>query len=276
MSNKILERFAAKTAKAGLASRGDMYVTDVQRIDNSKCRVLVGYSKLAGGVPTIPQLEQYFQQTFGNKVIAQTSSAQSHEAEAAISLLVTLNTPSRPLSDMNDMIRVSATSFMDENTKHLWQVVDTGSNKYLTREAEENVAEIVEARRSRTSKKEARFVNLKTAAPMAMAGDTVKFMSPQNVVLMGEISTISDAKATIKANGGSFSVDRQAIIQVVERASKSVQSNKNILEDYFTKAYGDPAFAKQLTDKQSQDLHGLGTTVPATPSVKVPGRKDGE
>lgn len=274
MSNRILERLAAKSASAGLTARSDMYISDVQRIDHSKCRVLVGYSKQVGSVPTLAQVEQYFQHTFGNKVVAQLSSAQAHEAESAISLMVTLNTPTRPMSDLNDMIRVSTNSYMDENTKHLWHVVDTGSVKYLARQTEENVAEIVEARRARTSKKEARFETLKTAAPIVNAGDTVKFMSPQNVIMMGEVSSISDAKATIRANGGSFSVDRQAILQVVERASKSIQSEKNILEDYFAKAYGDASFAKQLTSKVPQDVHGLGATVPSAPGAKAPSRND--
>jgi hypothetical protein len=276
MKDRILDRLAAKTASAGLPTRSDMYVADVLRIDNTKCRVLVGYSNRSAGVPTMRHLESFFLHEFGNKVVAQATSAQRHDAECAISVLATLNTPTRPLGDINDMVRVSANAFMDENTKYLWHVVDTGSVKYLTRQADENVAEIVEARKSRTSKKEARFDKIKTAAPIAMAGDTVKFMSPQNVVQMGEVTSISDAKATIRANGASVSVDRQAILQVVERSSKSVSSEKNILADYFTKAYGDASFAKQLTDKLSQEEYGLGATVPNTPNEKSPARKDGE
>lgn len=271
-ADRILQKLSERSTAAGLPSRSDLYVADVQAIDNTKCRVLVGYHK-GNKVPSIAQLEQFFNHTFGNKVVAQTSSATSHPENAAISILATLNSPTRPLADINDMIRVSSNSYMDENTQHIWQVVDTGQVKYLSRQSNENIADIVEARKARTHK-DARFSGIKTAAPLAMSGDQVKFMSPQNVILMGEITSISEAKATISANGSSYTVDRQAIIQVVDRSSKSVQSSQNVLEDYFTKAYGDADFAKQLTDKQSVEMHGLGSTVPSTPSAKVPSRKE--
>lgn len=259
-SNRMLDKLAAKTAAAGLPARSDMYVADVQQIDNTKCRVLVGYSHLSGATPTVAQLENFFEYAFGNKVVAQTSSAQSHIKESAISVLATLNVPTRAYSDINDMIRVSSNSFMDENTQNLWHVVDTGSVKYLSRQSDENVADIVEARRAKNGTREARFENIKTAAPMALAGDQVKFMSPDNVIMLGEVSSISDAKAVIKANGSSYSIDRQAILQIVERGN--LKKEKLSLQDYFSEAFGDPGFAKQLTKDMAND-DGISPTVPS-------------
>jgi hypothetical protein len=265
--NKTLDKFADRVAQMSLPSRGDMYVADVQRVDSSKCKVLVGYSKECGPTPTVAQLENFFTHTFGNKVTAQTSSVMVHAEEGALSVLATLNVPTRAYSDINDMIRVSANTFIDENTQNLWQVVDTGSVKYLARQSSENLADLIEARRDPRGKREARFANIKTAAPIAMAGDQVKFMSAQNLVLMGEVTSISDAKAVIKANGTSHSVDRHAIIQIVERGNQ--KKDKLVLEDYFAKAYGDKGFAKKLT-KETVNDDGLGTWLP---NGKLPKKK---
>jgi len=262
-SNRMLEKLAAKTAAAGLPARSDMYVADVQRIDNTKCRVMVGYNTQSGATPTVAQLENFFEYAFGNKVVAQTSSAEAHIRESAISVMATLNVPTRAYSDINDMIRVSSNSFMDENTHNLWQVVDTGSVKYLSRQSDEDVADIVEARKAKNGKREARFENVRTAAPMALAGDQVKFMSPQNVIMLGEVSSISEAKAVIKANGSSYSIDRHAILQIVERSGSNLKSEKSDLQDYFATAFGDAGFAKELTKDMAND-DGMGETVPTS------------
>lgn len=264
-SNRMLEKLALKTTLAGLPARSDMYVADVQKIDNTKCKVLVGYNNQCGATPTVAQLENFFEYAFGNKVVAQTSSAQSHVKESAISVLATLNVPTRAYSDINDMIRVSTNSFMDENTQNLWQVVDTGSVKYLSRQSEENVSDIVEARKAKHGKREARFDNIKTAAPIVMAGDQVKFMSPQNVILLGEVTSISEVKAVIKANGSSYSIDRHSILQVVERGN--LKKEKMNLQDYFSKAFGDAGFAKQLTKDMAND-DGINPTVPNSKAKK--------
>lgn len=264
IADKLAQKLNERNRSAGRPARSDLFISDLQAIDNSKCRVLVGYFGQRE-VPTIAQVEEFFHTTFGNKIVAQMSSAEAHPENSAISVLVNLNTPTRPLADINDMVKISNGVYMDDKTSNLWQVVDAGSNKYITRQSQENIWEIVQARKARHSNKDAKFATIKTAAPMALAGDTVKFMSPENVLLMGEVSTINDTKAKISANGQSYSIDRHSIIQIIDRASSNVQSDKSTLEDYFTKAYGSPEFAKQLTDKISTELHGLGATVPNSP-----------
>lgn len=259
-ADKILGRLAAVVAADGLPKRSDMYVADVQAIDNTKCKVLVAY-KATEAAPTLAQLEDFFDRTFSNRVVAQTSSAQVHADTGAISVLATLNVPTRAYSDINDLVRISSNTFMDEKTQNLWQVVDTGSVKYLSRQGKEDISEIVEARRAKNVSRAASFSQVKTAAPIALAGDQVKFMSAQNVILMGEVSSISDVKAVIKANGASHSVDRHSILQIVERGGSNLKSHKMDLNDYFTKAFGDAGFAKELTKETTQD-DGLGATVP--------------
>jgi hypothetical protein len=262
-ADKILDRLAATTAAAGLPKRSDMYVADVQAIDNAKCKVLVGYKADNADAPTLAQLEDFFDHTFGNKIVAQTSSAQVHADNSSISVVATLNVPTRAYADINDLIRVSSNTFMDEKTQNLWQVVDTGTMKYLSRQSKEDIAEIVQARKAKNVVRAASFDKIKTAAPMALAGDQVKFMSAQNVILMGEVTSISDVKAVIKANGASHSVDRHAILQIVERSGSNLKSQKMNLNDYFTKAFGDAGFAKELTKETTQE-DGLGTTVPTS------------
>jgi hypothetical protein len=260
LNDNVFDKLSQRLAAKGLSTRGDIKITDVLPIDRIKCKVAVTYDSSCS-TPTIAQVEEWVQDTFNGKVRVQTSTLQSHKANNACSFLATINAESRSLADSKDMQRLAGNAYMDTNTGSVWSVVDDGNVKYLVRQAEENISDIITTRIMRTSKNDAKFASLKTAAPIVQTGDQVKYMSTDNIIQFGEISHISGDKVSISANGGSDKIDIHSIIEVTDRSSSNLQSEKGILEDYFAKAYGDPAFAKELTKEISSEK-GLGEKIP--------------
>ena len=260
LNDSVFDKISAKFAAQGLSTRSDFKITDTLPIDQIKCKVAVTYDSSCT-VPTISQLEEWVTATFNGILRLQTASVQLHEADSACTFLATLNTSSRSLTDVAGMQRLAGGAYMDTNTGSIWNVVDDGDVKYLVRKADENISDIIETRKSRTSRNDAKFASLRTAAPVLCTGDQVKFMSTDNIVQFGEISKISGDTVVISANGTSNKVDVHAVIEVVERAAKNLQDEKNILEDYFAKAYGSDSFAKELTKTISTEK-GLGSKTP--------------
>jgi len=263
---RILDKFATKLQTGGISHRSDMQITDYIPIDNRKCKVAITYDN-GCGIPTIDQIDKFIEATYNGKIHAQTNSVQLHEADKACSLLCTLHANSRPLSDASAMNRMAQGSYLDDNTGTVWNVVDDGSSKYLVRQADENIADIIETRKARGSRFDAKLAVLKTAAPIVNVGDQVKFMSTDNLVQLGEVLKINENSAVIKANGVDNKIDTHSIIQVVERAPKNLQNEKNLLEDYFAKAYGSEEFARDLTKEISTEK-GLGSTVPDMKNIQ--------
>ena len=264
ISDKLLDKLATKSAFMGLPTRSDFTIVDTNPIDSRKCKVIIAYD-LRAGEPTVKQVENFVEKSFNGKIHAATSSACMHPESSAISLVCTLHTDSRPLTDASHMRRIATSVYTDDNTGSIWSVVSDGVHQYLARNTDEDITAMVAERVQRSGRKDARFASLKTAAPMAEVGDQVKFMDESNLILLGEVTKMSGQNATIKANGTDHKLDKQCIIQIVERSSKYLGNEKGILQDYFEKAYGSKDFAKGMSGKLTGEK-GLGTTVPETKS----------
>lgn len=264
-SNKFLDKLHKVSSQRNLADRSDMYVSDVRHIDDIKCAVLVGFSENLGN-PTPDDISRFVHDEFGGRVVAQMSSAKILNDDSAVYLVLSANAPTRPYSDINDMVMIASSMYSEPGTNHIWAVVDSGTNKYLMRQVGENIGDIVAARKQMVSRHQPRFATTKsvTAALMVESGDTVKFMSPQNAILHGVVSSTSGDKVVVSANGSSYTVSKDAVLQIVDRPSSVVNKEKNVLKDYFSKAFGDPSYAELLTKKLSVEEHGLGDDVGPT------------
>lgn len=252
LRNKLLTRLEERVAENNLPPRSDMQIVDMREIDALKCNVLIGYDPLMGNAPTLSQLERFVASTFKNKVVAQTQTAMTYEADSALSVCLTMNCDTRPVTDATVMRRIAVNGYFDESTGHVWQVVDNGTAKHLIRRTDENITDIVQARLERASRKHATFSRLRQAAPLLTNGDTVRFYDG-TVPVVGKITSLSDDKATVSANGKSYSVSREAIFNVVERADSAVSGDKSNMEDYWTRAIGNADWARKLTNKMNRE-----------------------
>tara|TARA_R100000656_G_scaffold104176_1_gene76103 strand:- start:133014 stop:133835 length:822 start_codon:yes stop_codon:yes gene_type:complete len=254
MSNfqaKVFSRFAEKVADSNLPPRSDMFLVDMREIDAMKCNALIAYEPGMGSVPTLGQLERYVEATFNGRVHAQSNTASVHEGSNAVSVMLTLHHDSRPVTDAVNMRRITASSYMDDQTGHLWQVVSNDTNKFMIRRTNENISDIVAAKLDRRGRKSASFDKVRQAAPLLSSGDTVRFFDgvlPQ----VGKITSMNGDDVSISSGGKSHTVPRESVFNIVERSESKVSDEKSILRDYWERAVGNSSFADKLTRKLNQ------------------------
>jgi len=249
---KIIDRLAQAVDERNLPPRSDMQIVDMHEIDAMKCKVLIGYEGHIGAEPTLSQVERFVEAAFNGKVHAQSNTAQLHEADNAVSVCLTMHTDTRPVVDATVMRRVAGNGYFDESTGHVWQVRDNGTQKFLVRQTDDNIAQIVAEKVARSGRKSASFAKLRQAAPMLTKGDRVRFFTgtiPQH----GEVKSLNGDDVTISASGKTYTVSKDAVFNVETRAPSLVSTDKKDLEDYYTRAFGDANFARQMTKNMSRD-----------------------
>ena len=249
---KIIDRLAAVVEEKNLPPRSDMHIVDMREIDAMKCNALIGYEGHIGAEPTLSQVERFVEATFHGKIHAQSATAQLHPADNAVSVCLTMHADTRPVFDATVMKRVAGNGYFDTSTGYIWQVRDDGNKKFLVRQSDENIADLVEAKMSRNTRKDANFAKVRQAAPMLTKGDRVRFFDG-TLPMNGEVKSLSPDTATISANGKSYTVARDAVFNVVQRADSFVSTDKKDLNDYFARAFGNKEFADQMTNKMSRD-----------------------
>jgi hypothetical protein len=79
-------------------------------------------------------------------------------------------------------------------------------------------------------------------------GDQVKVYMDNHVV-DAEVLSSDEGQVKVKYKGGTASVPRHAIVEVCGRNPATEEKVKKEAQDYYTDAYGDPGYAKELTRK---------------------------
>ena len=256
-SERFSERVAELNAERNIPDRSDLRLTDVQAIDELKCKVLLAFSP-GTDVPSMDELEKYVEHTWNNKVTAQTSTALVHKEENAISVLVTANTATRVISDADSMTRVMEGMYRDSATDNLWVVADNGSNRFLMRKPEAAISDIIGIP-ERTSRKQASFSRIVTAAPLITTGDKVRFWDGV-MPSIGNVTSVSSNgdKVSISCGGKSFSVSPAAVFNIVDRGESQIRDEKDAMKDYFTKAFPG-SYGEILTRKLNREDGSLGS-----------------
>jgi hypothetical protein len=258
--------------KAGLKGRPDMKIIDHEI--TSSCgtfaRVLIAFDKTAGDMQ--PQhIEQFFVGKFGNAVKPHINTLRTIKQDGYTMALVTAETfkQVRNINDATHMQRVNAMTYTANG--ELWTVQDDSTgNKHLVKVSEDNLGELLEMNKQREHRAAPRVASLKEAFCHCEVGDTVKFFD-NNSVQYGTLVKESDASGmvTIKSRMGSITTDHKNVLSVMSRGAKAVSDDKSILNEYFSKAYGDKQFAKELTTKSILDNTNGDLGLPKTPATKL-------
>tara|TARA_R100001079_G_scaffold111018_1_gene88944 strand:- start:3834 stop:4571 length:738 start_codon:yes stop_codon:yes gene_type:complete len=234
-----------------------MYLADVQPIDATQCKILVGYDSHVAGEPRLSQIERFVESRWNNAVVAQATTARNHDGAEAVSILVTANVPTRNVADATVMRRITAGTYMDNQTGHVWVVADNGTNKYLMRRPEKPIEEIVGAP-ERVSRKQARFEDLRTASAMVGEGDTVRFWDG-SMPMVGKVTSSAADSLSVSANGRSYKISPEAVFNVVERSESRLSGEQSTLEDYYARAFGSEDFARKFTRKLNRQEDPLSS-----------------
>jgi len=255
IGDRLLEKAANRLHVAGVMHRSDLSIIDAQPIDKHACMVLVAYDR-GSNVPTGKDLELYFQAMFGDKVYPKLESARHHQGEAVITLLASAPAVTRPIEDAGTegMVMMHALAYMDTVTNQVWDVgQDEANRKFLVRRSGEDINTLVEARKRRTRHSAPKLASLLTTAMVdVVAGDRVRFYD-HGLIAYGQVKTVNASKATISTSSGEVTIDRAAIFNVVTKSQEFISEERNALQQYFEKAFGDANFSQQLTNTTVKD-----------------------
>jgi len=258
ISDKILKKANDRFKQLGHTARSDLSIIDFSPVDDGKHsgRILMSHARDMSA-PSAYEVEQFIAANFGNEVKPRLESMAIHEKEHCVSLVVATLTRTRPINDgdTDQMVRMHPMQYMDANTKELWNVTsDEAGRKHLVCLSEVDLSEVIEARRNYRMRGAPKLASLKTAAVAVSKGDHVMFYD-NGIVAHGEVTSVGNL-VTIKAVTGTVKVDPQAVLKVTQKSPSDIADTKNVLRDYFSKAYGDSDYASKLTQTTSAEEAG--------------------
>jgi hypothetical protein len=246
MRQNMIDRFTERRAAAG-GPRADLYLADIQTMDSrNAARIMIGYNENLAE-PTMDDIQSFVVQRFDGQVVPVERSAARHPDVCGFSLVVRAFTPRRPIGDADGMTRVTGSIYADaENI--FWDVETDGEGTtFLARRQEASLLDILQQKRASASFKNASFKRSQTACAVVYAGDTVKGYY-KGRLYVGSIIEVRGEEMTVQPRQGDVIRHAQVseIVSVEERTAELDNSTKQKLYEYYVKAFGSEAYAREL------------------------------
>jgi hypothetical protein len=254
ISDDIASRFSERITKrvAGTRSgRFDLKLSDWEITGAHEARIMVAYSKEIG-FPKRSELDSWTTSSLNGNVSLVLETLRNYPDYNVVTAFVKTNRRKRPVQHTAGMIAVGKDSYMDDE-KTVWEVLTSrDGDRYLARAESDNLSEILSLRQSqeRTASvhHRLRLSDLVTAGVHSLEpGDRVRFHH-EGIIQQGEVGKVGNENVTVKSNGKSLTVDTLNILDVYEKAPKAKAEQRKFLVDFFTRAYGDKAFAEKFVN----------------------------
>lgn len=242
---KILAKLEDKMVK-DVGYRSDMYVADFISASKSHGKLLIGYDKTLGHVNG-DDVRKFVVRNFGGKLIPNMKSCVLHKDDGAVSVIVSMNLPTRKYSDRNKMVAISSTMFLDEELGDAWEVKEVDGTKFLEQVCREDIDAIVTNRRNRMALKGSRltFASVKDGIPAVLSpGDIISYHY-KGEVCEGKVES-SDGNV-VKVRTKNYPVRVISVTDVIRLVEVNPGKIKRELYDYYKTIWG-PDMAKDLTD----------------------------
>lgn len=251
---RMLGRLREKmTSKVG--HRVDLYLGDFRSINNITAQLLIGYDDRFG-VPTGNHISEFMVKSFEGKVVPQMATAKVHRDIEALSVIAEIYRPTRRLDDAENMTCIASTLYVDSDMGETWEVMGDETTKFLARVMKDDIGAILTERRKRMQTQFTGDVCLANALSAGInqveEGALVRFYWNAKV-LQGEVTQVMENGVRINAeDGGTFTVPREAVTEVLRWSDKTESNLKEKLGQYFSEAYGFKDYGKQI----ARDLNG--------------------
>jgi hypothetical protein len=252
-SERILASLASKMKK-DVGHRVDITLADTKKINKTTAQFLLEY---AGNIPTSEEISDYFIRAFNAKITPFMTTAKVFEDQKAVMVVAQILNITRDVDDIKTrkMVPVIAGAvYLDVPLDETWEVSERNGKKVLCRKVKDDIMAIISARRNAmmdpTSK--ISFASLSLGSTLNKyiglvgTGDVVKAFIDDKVKEV-EVTAADKEKIEVKdADGKKVRVNREQIVEIMKKATDRGADQAKYLEDYYTKAYGDPEFAKKL------------------------------
>ena len=251
---RMLARLRGKmSSKVG--HRADLYLGDYRSINQTTAQILIGYGERMG-IPTGNDISEYMVKSFSGQVVPQMATAKIHEDINAVSIVAEIYRPTRRIEDSGAMVAVASALYVDSDMGETWEVVGDEETKYLARVMKDDIGAILQERRNRMTSQFSGKVCLANALSAGInqveAGALVRFYWNSRI-MQGEVTQVQENGVKINAeDGGTFTVPRESVTEVLRWSSNTESNLKETLGDYFSNAYGFEDYGQQL----ARDLNG--------------------
>jgi len=248
LGQKLRERTAS--VRSG---RFDLRLSDFKIFNsNREARVLVTYEKNLG-IPSRKQLDEWVTASTNGRLVMELESPRHYADYNAIVAMVRMNELKRPVRHTASMMKGAANQYMDKD-RSIWEVQqDSSGERFLVRVADDDMEEILRERqryeRTASVHKRLRLDDLREAAsemPLDV-GDRISYMH-RGILQRGEVTHVGDDGLVHvrKAAKDVLKIPRENVVDIFEKSPKAQKDRKQFLIDFFTQAYGDADFAKEL------------------------------
>ena len=245
---KVYNRIAASFATG---VRGDLVIADFQKFDNQSAHVLLEYAPNIGR-PKGEDIERYFAKMFEGRIVPVMSSVSIKPK--AISVVARLNVPTRPIEDSNDKAKmfpvIAGTMYLDNNLGDHWEVKEADGKKLLAKVSNDNIDQIIAARRNRmfvVQSPSVSLASLATARDRLLPGDVVNVYANEDMVAAEITAKIQGGYRVKPTKGGKdMVVAAENVMDVMELAERAAPNETAKLVKYFEDAYGDKSYAREL------------------------------
>lgn len=253
--NRLCASLEKKISK-NVGHRADLQLTDTKRINQSTAHFMLAYT---GDLPSTEDISQFFIKKFNAKVIPFVSTAKAYPLDQVLTVVGQVLSLTRDIADVKRPTMrpvIEGAVYIDVPLQETWKVTERNGQKVLTRQVKDDIMSMVEARKATMMDIQSQDRNLTFASVVAKKttdflaildkGDVVKALDGDRII-EGTVTKVTPTEVSIKVKASDVSdttMPRMHVLEVVRRASNSAE--KKALVDYYTDAYGDPDYAKQL------------------------------
>lgn len=272
------ERMAAKLAAAGGITRSDIELNQASVVEEGTAvRIVATYSNVYG-TPNIHDIREWVEDRlgkFGNRVDLNAASLRAYpEADAPFFTAILQQRLERQMMSASErMVPAGPGQFLDASNQ-IWQVrTNSDGSEYLVREEETSIEDMLraraealtggEVRTSRERRISADYNNSSNGAPLggtatASVGDVVDFYH-DGAIMRGVISAMTATGVKIKslAGGETYTVDKAALIEVVERGAQDIKEQDDTVRAYWSQVYpANPEMVEEISPTSNLPIKG--------------------
>lgn len=261
ITKDIFARFEQKIAKHVASTRSgrfDLRLSDYEVLPGKReARILVAYSRELG-VPKLSQMDEWVTSSFNGRLVLELETPRVHAEANAVMALVRTNEVLRPKEHSAKMIVVASNRYMDRD-KSIWEVRrNDGGERFLVRVADDDMDAILRERqaqeRTASLHHRVRLADVREASgnPEVEVGDRISYMF-RGILQKGEVTHVSDDQVHVKIAQDTRKVAKENVVDIFEKSPAAKKDQTAFLTKFFTEAYGDPEFAKQLVSLKGTD-----------------------
>lgn len=262
ISNDIASRFSSRIKQRVASTRSgrfDFRLSDYEVADKSEARILVAYTKEMG-TPKRTQLDEWVTSSFNGTFSLALETLKNYPDLSAVTAMVHKNERYLPFERTAGMVAVGSNRYMDDDS--VWEVRQTDAGeRLLVRVAKDDIDMILSERQSRertaSIHHRLRLADITDAGVADLdLGDRISYMH-LGMVQRGEVAYVGDDTVHVKDvfnASKTRTIPKTAVIDVHEKSPKARKAHEAFLVDFFTKAYGDAAFARTLVTLENTGL----------------------